>query len=200
VKRAIEANNLPVVRAMYDAGWRLPDTETGRKLLFMASMPDGGVSIEILEYLISTVGCDPRGPSYLPNEEGTFATTLHMACQHGTLEQASLLIWAGADVEERDSADFPPLVYALHGLCSAPHILYKYLVYCGADRTLRHLTPEEAKEFRLMRHHVSSVSFDGLTAEPRIRRHYHINSSQLIVCQSITEISSAHSTECQPAF
>jgi hypothetical protein len=163
VKQAIEANNLPVVRAMYEAGWRLPDTETGRMLLFTASEPDGGVSIEILEYLISTVGCDPRGPCDLPNDEGTFSTALHLACQRGTLEQASLLIWAGADVEERDSCDHPPLVYVLHGVCSAPHLVYKYLVYCGADRTLRHLPMEQAKEIRLMRHHLS-VSFDLLAA------------------------------------
>lgn len=154
VKHAVEANNLPVVRAMYDAGWRLPNKETGRMLLFTASVPDGGVSIEILRYLISTVGCDPRGFCDLPSCEGMFATVLHLACQYGTLEQVSLLIWAGADVDERDSADFPPLVYALHGLCSAPHLLCKYLIYCGADRTLRHLTAEHAKTIRLMRHRV----------------------------------------------
>jgi hypothetical protein len=143
---------------MYEAGWRLPDTETGRMLLFTASMPDGR-SIEILEYLVFTVGCDPRGPCYLPDTEGMFVAVLHLACQHGTLEQVSVLIWAGADVEERDSADLLPLVYVLHGVCSEPHILYKFLVYCGADRTLGHLTTKQTKEIRLMRQHVS-VSFD----------------------------------------
>ncbi len=59
---------------------------------------------------------------------------LMLTCKHGNLEMAELLVKAGAEINAKDSAGWPPLFYAARS--NSPKII-RMLVAAGADITVK---------------------------------------------------------------
>jgi hypothetical protein len=112
----------------------------GRVLLSLAT------SIDMLEYLLFTVGCEACGD--ISSEESYWATVLHKECVFGTLEHLSLLIWAGADINATDCDDLTLMAYALHGVSLYPQLMCRYLEHCGIDRKQVCLTAQQREVLR----------------------------------------------------
>jgi hypothetical protein len=155
---AVVDDRLSVVRLLYEAGWRLPDAMCGRALVHVAA------SIGMLEYLLFTVGCEACG--YI-TDDGYIWSTLHKHCLSGTLEHVSLLIWAGADINARDSHGFTPMAYALHGVSLYPQLMCRYLER-GIDRKQVCPTAQQRTWLRGMRE-----DFQQVSTGPSLKRHSH---------------------------
>jgi hypothetical protein len=149
VQHAVVHHRLSVVRLLYEAGWRLCTPKSGRALLCSAT------SIDMLEYLLFTVGCDACG---ILDAHGYVWSTLHKHCEFGTLENVSLLIWAGADINARDNHGLTPMAHALHGVSLYPQLMCRYLEHCGIDRKQVCLTAHQRASLREVREHFLQVS------------------------------------------
>jgi hypothetical protein len=120
-------------------------------------------SIDMLEYLLFTMGCEACG---IVTGEGSFwSTVLHKECDSGTLEHASLLIWAGADINARDSHGLAPMAYALHGISLHPQLMCRYLEHCGMDMKQVCHTAQQRARLRGVRE-----SFQQVSTGPSLRR------------------------------
>jgi hypothetical protein len=133
VMEAVKHNHLSVIRVVYEAGWRLHSADIGRWLLVEATE----ASIETLEYLLFTVGCDPVGR--ITYDAEAYSTILHALCNCGTLEQFALCIWAGAEIGAIEYSGRTSMSYALDEAMQGSFLMYKYLEYCGA---VAHTTAE----------------------------------------------------------
>lgn len=128
---ASRCKQLCVVQAMY--GWRPSSALVGRWILGF-SVAVASHRIEVLEYLLFTVKCDPNGNVLMTTVPGIASlTSLHVACMNAQIEALGLLIWAGADLDARDSVGLSAMAYALQGTCQEFHLICKYLEHCGAE-------------------------------------------------------------------
>jgi hypothetical protein len=110
----------------------------------------------MLEYLLFTVRCDACGD--IGGDGYVWSTVLHKKCEFGTLEQVSLLIWAGADINATDRHGLTPMAYALHGVSLYPQFMCRYLEHCGIDRKQMCLTAEQRTALRDLRESIQVSS------------------------------------------
>jgi hypothetical protein len=170
VQCAVHEDKLSVVRLLYAAGWRLPNAIWGRELLLLAA------NIDMLEYLLLTVGCDTCG-------DGGVWGMLQKHCELGKLEHVSLLIWAGADINAKYRHGLTPMAYALHGVSLHPQLMCRYLERCGIDRKQVCPTAEQRACLSKMREDLLKVS-SGL----HLNGHSHIKTEDCRQCNHTVDV------------
>lgn len=100
-----------IVKILLEAGPSLAELSKALKNLLLW-VDDGpmGPSVEYFEVLRLVIGCNPHVVKY---NSTTGVSPLHMVSDRGTLD---ILVWAGADLEDRNVRESTPVVLHCQGL------------------------------------------------------------------------------------